>query len=259
METKFVVKKMFFRILYVVIILFVSVIVLFPMIFIISSSFKTEEMIFSSPWSLPTKISFKTYITLFQRFNMGNYLVNSVFYALCGSCFCCLIAYLISGLMIPIHGILVPLFITMSKLHISNKFALLMIYVSSSIPTALFLFIGNLKALPFSVEESAIMDGCTLPQVVRKIVLPVSQSVIASVIIVTFLSIWNDLLLALVFLGNEKEKTIQVGIMRFQDDQYTNYGLLLSAIVMAILPMVVIFECFSKQIVSGMTAGAVKG
>jgi len=117
---------------------------------------------------------------------------------------------------------------------------------------------GNLKSIPISIEEAAVIDGCSIPQVLIKIIVPLSKGVISSVLIFSFLNIWNDLMLALVFLSNELDKTIQVGIVRFQDTYFTNYGLLLSAISVAIIPTIIIFSFLSSQIVSGISAGAIK-
>lgn len=272
------IKKNLFNTLFYLCMACVFVIVIVPIVFIIVSSFKTETQIFSSPWTLPGSVSFKLYGELFSQYNMGNYFVNSIFYSL-GGCLVCLLlafpaayaicrmrwkgrrlalAYLVSGLMVPVHAILIPLYIMVSGTAVPANIALLFIYAVTAIPTALFLFIGNLKSLPVSIEEAAVIDGCSIPQTLLRIVAPLSRGVIASVVTFSFLNIWNDLMLALVFLSNEIDKTVQVGIMRFRDTYFTNYGLLLSAISVAILPTIIMFSILSKQIISGVTAGAVK-
>lgn len=271
-------KKTIFNALFYFVVLAATVIVIVPTVFIIISSFKTETEIFASPWSLPSSFSFNTYVELFTKYNMGAYFKNSLFYAISG-CFLCLVLafpasyalsrmqwkgrglvklYLVSGLMVPIHAIMIPLYVIVSNVGISNKVALVFIYCVTAIPTALFLLIGNLKSIPISIEEAAVIDGCSIPQVLLTIIVPLSKGVISSVLIFSFLNIWNDLMLALVFLSNELDKTIQVGIVRFQDTYFTNYGLLLSAISMAIIPTIIIFSFLSSQIVSGVAAGAIK-
>ena len=272
------IKTNFFTFLYYLISLTFSAIIIIPIIFIFFSSFKTETEIFSSPWSLPQTFSMSTYREIFLNYNMGNYFINSIFYAVTGCAICLALtfpasyaicrmrwkarnialSYLASGLMIPIHAILVPLYIFVNRIQIPNKAALIFIYAASTMPTALFLFVGNLKSLPVSIEEAAIIDGCSIPNLLVRIVLPLSKSVGASVAVFSFLDIWNDLMLALVFLSNELDKTIQVGIMRFMDTYFTNYGYLLSAIIVAIIPTILLFAFLSKQIVGGLTAGAIK-
>lgn len=271
-------KRRLFTFLYYLISISSAIIIIVPIIFIFLSSFKTESEIFSSPWSFPKEFSFDTYIEIFLNYNMGNYFCNSIFYAVTGCAICLLLtfpasyaicrmrwkfsrlamSYLASGLMIPIHAILVPLYIFISRTHIPNKIALVFIYAASTMPTALFLFVGNLKSLPISMEEAAVIDGCSVPAMLIRIVLPLSKSVGATVTVFSFLNIWNDLMLALVFLSNELEKTVQVGIMRFMDTYFTNYGYLLSAIIVAIVPTVILFAFLSRQIVGGLTAGAIK-
>jgi len=271
-------KKRLFSTLYYVILLISTVIILIPIIFIIISSFKTETQIFSSPWSLPASLDFSTYYEIFVHYNMVNYFSNSIFYSIV-SCFICLVltfpasyaicrmrwraskyvmAFLVSGLMIPVHAIIVPLYITVSKAQLPHNFALIFIYAAATIPTALFLFVGNLKSIPVSIEEAAVIDGCSIPRLLMSIIYPLSRSVMASVIVFTFLSVWNDLLIALIFLSNERDKTIPVGIMRFIDSYFTNYGFLLSALVVTIIPTIILFAFLSKYIVKGLTAGAVK-
>lgn len=277
-DNRYSLKKQVLNFIYYFFLSIAAVIILVPILFIAMSSFKTETQIFSSPWSLPEAIRFNTYLEIFTNYNMRDYFSNSIFYSI-ASCLICLaitfpaayaicrmrwrarnlaMAYLVSGLMIPIHSIMVPLYIAVSKTQLPNKYALVFIYAAATIPTALFLFVGNLKSIPISMEEASVIDGCSIPRLLLKIILPLSRSVIASVIVFTFLSVWNDLMLALIFLSNETEKTIQVGIMRFKDTYFTNYGYLLSAIVVAIIPTIVLFAFLSRQIVVGLTAGAVK-
>lgn len=252
--------------------------IIIPIIFVVLSSFKDEVKIFSDPWALPVSWNFDNYIALFEQYDMGVYFRNSLFYALAG-CLVCLVlsfpasyalcrmrwktrgffqAYLLAGLMVPIHSIVIPLYIIICKIPVSNRFALVLIYAVTTLPTALFLFIGNLKSLPISIEEAAVIDGCSLVQVLLRIVIPLSRGAIASVVIFSFLNIWNDMMLALIFLGDNLDKTIQIGIMRFQGGYYTNYPLLLSAISMAIIPMMILFFFMSRQIISGVTVGAIK-
>lgn len=271
-------KRYAWNVLFYGILCLAAAVVIVPILFIILSSFKDDTTIFSQPAALPEKFDFSTYIALFEEYNMGTYFSNSLFYAFSGCVLClCLAfpaayaltrmrwkgrtlsqAYLLSGLMIPIHSIVIPLYILTSKAHISNKLALVLIYAITALPTALFLFMGNLKSIPVSIEEAAVMDGCSIAQVLMRIVAPLSRGVIASVVIFSFLNIWNDMMLALIFLSEELDKTIQVGIMRFQGSYYTNYPLLLSAISVAIIPMVILFFFMSRQIISGVTVGAVK-
>lgn len=271
-------KKRIFSALYYLILLIATVIIIIPIIFVVISSFKSETQIFSAPWSLPETLSFSTYYEIFAHYNMVNYFSNSLFYSSVSCIFCValtfpasyaicrmrwrasryVMALLVSGLMIPVHSIVVPLYIFVSKTNLPHNIALVMIYAAATLPTALFLFVGNLKSIPVSIEEAAIIDGCSIPQLLVRIIIPLSRAVMASVIVFTFLSVWNDFLLALIFLSNERDKTIPVGIMRFIDTYFTHYGYLLSAISVTIIPIIILFAVFSKHIVRGLTAGAVK-
>lgn len=256
-----------------------ALLVAFPLLFTLVSSLKTNEEIFGSPWLLPESPDFSSYTELFTRFNLHVYFFNSMFYAV-AVCVVSLVVvtmaaygltrmkwrfsrlamgFLLTGIMVPLHAILVPLYITVSKMRIPNQFALTMIFIASAIPTSVFLISGFLKGIPRTIEESAVIDGAGLPRVFISIVCPMITPVLATVTIFNFMSVWNDLMLSLIFLSEESKKTLQLGILRFQSAFYSDYGMLLSAIVVAVIPTVVVYLFMSERIINGITAGAVKG
>jgi raffinose/stachyose/melibiose transport system permease protein len=169
------------------------------------------------------------------------------------------LSLLLTGLMIPIHSILVPLYITVSKFHLPNNVALLLIFIASTIPTSVFIIIGFLKGIPRTIEESAVIDGCSIPRVFISIICPMIKPAIATVTIFNFLAVWNDLMLSLIFLNEENTKTIQLGILRFQGAYFSDYRLLLSGIVVALIPSILVYLVMSEKLVNGVSAGAIKG
>jgi raffinose/stachyose/melibiose transport system permease protein len=255
------------------------IIVIFPLLFILVSTFKNESQLFTNPWGLPTRIDFTHYISLFRDYDMLIYYKNSLYFSFFSGLISVAVtstaaygiarmkwklnkpvfAYLMSGLMIPVHALVVPLYISVSALSIPKTLALLFIYVAVSIPTSMFLIIGYLQSTPSSIEESAVIDGCSIPVLFVRIIIPIIKPVLATTIIFNFLTVWKELMLALIFLNKEHEKTIQLGIIRFTGVYYSNYPLLLAAIVLAIIPSTIIYLLMSERIISGITAGAVKG
>ena len=257
-----------------------SLCILYPMFFILMSSFKTNEEIFTTPFALPNNISLDNYIDIFVRFDMHFYFLNSLYYSVVGCLviilICSMAAYAIGrmkwklskpvlaffllGLMVPMHSVMVPLFISTRTMGFTNnRITLIGIFAAFAIPTSVFIITSFMRSLPREMEESAVIDGSGLLRCLFQIILPMTAPAIATVTIFNFIGIWNDLLFALIFLTRETEKTIQLGITRFQGAFSINYSLMLSAIVISILPTLITYIFLQRRIVSGMTAGALKG
>jgi raffinose/stachyose/melibiose transport system permease protein len=260
--------------------LFSAVLVIVPLFFVVLSSFKTNEEIFSGAFSLPSRIHFENYINPFnETFHLHTYFANSFFYAV----FVCVLSIFVNsmaayavgrlkwklskavlglflgGLMIPIHAIIVPLYIAVSRFHLPNQFALMLLFTASTVPISVFLIAGFLGNVPREVEESAVIDGCSIPKMFFTIVIPIIKPAIATVTIFNFMGVWNDLMLSLIFLNEEKFKTLQLGIMRFKSSFYSDYGLILAAIVLSIIPSIMVYLVMSDKLINGITSGAVKG
>jgi raffinose/stachyose/melibiose transport system permease protein len=254
--------------------------VILPLIFVLISSFKSNEEIFNSAFSLPRNFNVHNYRTVFSPlYHIHTYFFNSIFYAAVVCTVGVLIdtmaayaigrmkwkfnklilAFFLSGLMIPLHAILVPLYVIVSRFMLPRQMALQLLFIASTIPTSVFLIVGYLSQLPRAVEESAVIDGSSIPYLFITIVVPIIKPAIATVIIFNFMAVWNDLLLSLVFLTNESVQTLQLGIANFKSAFYTDYGLILAALVVSIIPSVVVFLFMSDRIVNGIAAGAVKG
>ena len=254
-------------------------IVVFPLLFIFMISFKTTEEIYNNPWGLPTNITVTSYISLFTEYGILRNLCNSIIYSTI-TCIVVVITaamasyaiarmrwklsqvcmtYLLMGIMIPTHSLLVPLYISVSQLHITNSVALVLIYIASAIPTAVFIMTGYLQSIPFDLEEAAVIDGASIWQLFYQIILPLLKPSIATIGIITFLNSWNDLMMGLIFLTKEQSKTIQLFISQFKGDHFTNYPVLLSSIIISIIPMMIVYLLMSDKLINGMTQGAVKG
>jgi raffinose/stachyose/melibiose transport system permease protein len=165
----------------------------------------------------------------------------------------------LSGIMIPLHAIIVPIYLAANIMRLPNQFALMLLFTASTIPTSVFLIISFLSNVPRAVEESAVIDGSTIPNMFFTIIIPIIKPAIATVTIFNFMGVWNDLLLSLIFLSIEKFQTLQLGIMRFKGAFFSDYGLLLAAIVLSAIPSIIVYLFMSDKIISGITAGAVKG
>jgi raffinose/stachyose/melibiose transport system permease protein len=165
----------------------------------------------------------------------------------------------LAGIMIPLHAIIVPLYIMTARFRIPNQIALALLYTASTIPTSVFLIIGYLSSVPRAMEESAVIDGSSIPYLFFTIIIPIIKPAIATMTIFNFMGVWNDLMLSLILLSDDKFKTLQLGLMRFRSATYNDYGLLLTAMVVSIVPIIIVYLFMSEKIIGGITAGAVKG
>lgn len=164
------------------------------------------------------------------------------------------------GMMIPVYAMIVPLFSMFNKMHLLNThLAVIIPHIGISFPMAIFIMSGFMGALPKEMEEAAVMDGCNIYQIFFKIIMPISQSSIVTVAVVTFINIWNDLLLPQIFLTDSSKMTLPVGLTEFQGQYTTNYVVEIAAVIITIIPSIIVYIWLHKHIMEGMVAGAVKG
>ncbi|MEG6572898.1 carbohydrate ABC transporter permease [[Clostridium] cellulosi] len=261
-------------------VLLLSISCIFPLIWMLYSSFKTSKEFNRDIISLPTHIQFDNYQTVMKTANFVVPFLNSIFNSVISVILVIILAFVISycisryrfkakgfiyilllcGMLIPIHSLLVPLFIQFRIIGLTNQhFTLIPPYVAIGLPMAVFLFESFLKSTPTEIEEAAYIDGSNLMTVIFRIVMPVCRPVIATVLILTFLNSWNEFPFALVLLTNPKLMTIPVALTNFNGQYTINYPQLLAAMTIAVLPVVLVYILFSKNIIQGMTAGSVKG
>ncbi len=249
-----------------------------PFLWILLSSLKTNSEIYGKPFGLPSVLVFENYVTAWNNANIGVNLLNSLIVSfsavaiviLFGSMAAYILAritpnvflytYFTLGIMVPVHTILIPTFILMKDFGLNNtREGLIILYAVSNLSLAIFILVGFMKSIPVEIEEAAIMDGCTMPQVFFKVIFPLSMPGLATIGILTFLNCWNEYLFAYILISNDKLKTVTQGIFSLQGAYNTNYGPLCAGLTLAIIPVMIIYVIFSEQVIAGMTAGAVKG
>lgn len=265
-------------ILYVVSLIFLFIFI-YPLYFVIVSSLKTNTEIFTKPFSLPTVLQFQNYKTAIEIGNVGRQFLNSLFLAVTTLALTALVAsmvsfaisrlrfigqgimrvYFVMGMMIPIQSIIVPLAWAVNNLNIrDNYFILILLFTALHMPLATFIITGAMNNLPASLEEAAIIDGCSVYQVFSKIILPLVKPAIATVGIFVFMYTWNDLLVSMVFIGKADLRTISVGLLNFVGARKSDYGALMAAIFISILPPLLMYVFLQENVVKGLTSGANK-
>lgn len=165
--------------------------------------------------------------------------------------------YFLVGIMVPYVIVFIPLCILFRKLGIPFSVpSLILVFVSGNIPFATFMYTNYIRALPHEIEEAAAIDGANAMGTLTEVVFPLLRPCTASVIIITALSIWNDFMTPLL-LG--QVKTITVGIYTAIGPYSANWGVVFSYVLLASIPVVILFLCFQNQFISGLTSGAIKG
>ncbi|WP_409347074.1 carbohydrate ABC transporter permease [Paenibacillus sp. MBLB4367] len=260
-------------------ILFVTQI--YPLFWLLTYSLKTNEEILSgSFFALPKSPQWSNYAGAFHSGNYLQLLFNSFFVTAVTMAavivLSSMVAYAISrfrwrygqavmlvflvGMMIPLQATLLPLMVIFKHLGILNThLSLILPYIAFSTPISVFILSGFMKTLPQEMEESAVIDGAGVYRTFWSIILPMSVPPIMTVCILTFISIWNEYILAATFLSSAKLKTLPFGVYSFVSQYSVNYGNIGAFLVMGAAPVILIYFALSEKITKGMAAGAVKG
>lgn len=266
--------------IYLVIIVF-CIIVIAPLVIVFSSSLRSPENQ-ASPLILFSEFTLKSYKRAFENMNYPMELMNSIL-TTCGSVFCIVVFstmaaypigriktklakflyfFFISGLIIPSQMVIVPIAQTLNRLNVPNtRFTPMIMFITCSLPFSVFLFSGFMKGVPVEIEESAYIDGASLPRRFVSVVFPLLQPAIVSCVITQGLWIWNDYFYPMVFISKKSQYSLPVGMLQFLGDKENpaQWNVLFAACVLCALPLIVVFLALQKQFVNGIAAGAVKG
>lgn len=266
--------------LYMGLILF-TIPVIFPVYWMVVSSIKTPEDLFTIPPELfPTGVSFESYLQVILHSDIPRYLLNSFIIAILTtviSLFICVLAaysfarfdypgkriVLISMLfsyIIPPVLLFLPFYMILSKIGMINTYAgIIAAHLTLVTPFLLWMLMPFFKSIPKSLEEAAMVDGASITQVFKKIVLPLAVPGIFSSGIFAFTFSWNEFLYSSVILMDENLRTLPVGISGFVSSYDIRWGAIMASSVLAAIPVVLIFRLIQNYFIEGLTAGAVKG
>ena len=257
------------------------ILILLPLWLVLINSFKTLEEAGKNFFALPSGLNFANYQELFSNSNYWVFLKNSfvitvfslalilifipsVSYAIARNYekryYKFVYFYLLMGLFIPSQVILLPVTKMMSQLKMMNHQGLILLYAAFSLTQGVFLFVNYIRGLPYEIEESAQIDGCSVFQIYVKIVLPLAKPMLSTIAIMDTLWIWNDFLLPLLILNRSRDIwTLPLFQYNFKTEYSFNYPMAFTAYLLAMLPMLIIYCLGQKYIVKGLTAGSVKG
>ena len=251
-----------------------------PLAWMLLVSLKDNAEIFTSPFALPQNPQWGNYTFAWTAGYLGKATLNSaivcvtalILSLVIGSMAAFAIArlrwkyaklmmtYFLIGMMVPIHCVLIPLFKTFSSIHLyNNLLGLIIPYVTFSLPITIYIMEGFFENMPQEIFEAACIDGCSIYKCFTSVAVPLSKTGLFVTGLMSFVANWNELLLAMVFISDDLKKTLPVSLSKFVGPYNTNYVQMFAAIIIAIIPTIVVYCCFSNQIVDGLTAGAVKG
>lgn len=252
-----------------------------PIFIILNYSFKGKrELYLSSPLSLPESFNLENYVKAFDKLNLATTFTNTLLYTavsvlilaiLCGTTawaiarcshkffkFCYI--YFIVGILIPYQALFLPIYMIGYKLHLTNtRYGIIFMYVATGVSFGVFLMNSFMTTVPIELEEAARIDGCSVIRTYISVVMPILKPAMATLIIMQSFQIWNDYLLASLYVSKKQLKTLTVAIQSLFSAQSSDYTTAMAAIVISVLPIAILFLSLQKYFIKGMTVGAVKG
>ena len=262
---------------------FITVIILIPFIWLVILSFKTNTQIMNEPFALPETFSLENYRTALDVLPLFSMYKNTFIIAAATEILCLFVTFmgafaltrleykskqlqngiylfLISGLMIPIYILLFPIYRINIELNLVGSYiSVILPLAASSISFNILMFAGFMKGFPSDLEEAAIIDGCSLPRLCLKVTLPLLKPVLTTVAVFNLLYVWNEFPLEVTLIQDPAMRTISMGVSMFRGQYSIDYGGLVAGTLIILIPQLVFYGIFQKNLVEGITAGAVKG
>ncbi|AWP29935.1 ABC transporter permease [Paenibacillus glucanolyticus] len=257
-----------------------AILTLYPLYWLFTSAFKSNQDFFTNPYGLPKEWMTENIFRAWELGNMGRAMINSTVVTITAVALTILLsvlaAYVLSrfefrfkklvvvlfttGLLIPIHSTLVPLFIMMKNIGLLDTYgALILPYTAFELPIAIFLAMAYMSSIPREIEEAAMIDGSGWWGIFSRMILPLCTPIVATISILAFLRFWNDFSFALVFINTQALKTLPLSLSLFSDGFGTDYALTMGAMAIAVIPTIVAYLILQEQIMKGMVAGSIKG
>ena len=276
----FKLKKLRNNIIIIIILSLIAITMIYPLIFMIFNSFKSQPEYILSPLALPKSLFLVNYNTIYNSYKILKLFTNS-FIIVSASIFielflCSLGAYafskhnfkfknltfllIISMMIVPFQVLMLPLYVMFSKFQLINtKISLIIIYSAVMIPFALYYLTKSFRSIPNEVLEAAKMEGASYFRIYWAIILPIGKMAIITIFILDFVWLWNELVLSLIFLQSDETKTMVSGVATILNRYLNNQPLLLTGLLLSSIPTIIIYSFAAKYLIKGISSGAVKG
>jgi len=281
-----------FFIYFVLVALAISIVV--PVAWVFMASVKENSEFYGNPWALPNGLYWENFVNAWNKAQMGDYMLNSVFVTAIALMILLVVALpasyalarfefrgnkllktaFMAGLFINVNYIVVPIFLMLRDGNnwlinvfgegflLNNLVVLAVVYAATALPFTIYLLSGYFVTLPHDYEEAAYIDGAGFVTTMVQIIFPMAKPSIITVILFNFLSFWNEYIISMTLMnGFNAQKTLPVGLLNLMQAQQAaaQYGMMYAGLVMVMLPTLILYICVQKQLTQGMTMGGLKG
>lgn len=259
-----------------------AAIVVLPMAWCIISSLKSTKEFYANVWALPKRLAFENYVNAWKSADIGINVINSIIIVGGSMLLTLILASMVSyvvvkykfrgsgiikmafimGTFVPLMLGTIPEFLTLQKLHLyDTRIGLILVYTAYSMPLSVMIMTSIYETIPSTYAEAAMIDGCGHFHTFFRIMFPLSRAGLVTISIFNFLWTWNDYLYAMTFISSPSKRTLPVGMVKLQSTAMykTDWGALFAGLVIIMIPSIIIYAIFNKQLQSGMNAGGIKG
>jgi len=272
-------SSFYFIFKWVIIISFVFYAV-FPFLWLVLASLKTNAELLNNPFALPEVFQFKNYSNAIQEAGLGRLIINSLvistsatFLNILFSSMCAfaiarhtfwgnnvLFLMITAGILVPLNALIIPYFAITNFLNLyDTRIGLIIVYCAVGLPVSTFILTEFFKSIPKEIEEASYLDGCNFAARYFKIMLPLALPGLATAGTFQFILCWNEFIYAMLLTSSTDIRTIQFGISYFTNQFFSDYVGMFAAVVISIIPSITVFILFQEKVINGLTAGSVKG
>ncbi len=285
--------KLYRAFIYLVLIL-LAVSIIVPVLWVFMASIKQNSEFYGNPWTLPLGFYWQNFVNAWTTAKMGDYMLNSVLVTALALAILLVVAlpaaYCLSrfkfwggkflntafmaGLFINVNYIVVPIFLMLrdgdtflkntfgTSFLLNNLVVLAIVYAATALPFTIYLLSGYFATLAHDYEEAAYIDGAGYGRTMIKIIFPMAQPSIITIILFNFLSFWNEYIISMTLMSSATgAKTLPVGLLNLMQAQQSaaQYGTMYAGLVLVMLPTLILYICVQKKLIQGMTVGGLKG
>ena len=253
---------------------------IFPFLWLVLASLKTNAELLDDPFKLPKVFQFKNYTDAIEAAGLGRLIINSLVISTSATflniLFSSMVAFAIArhtfwgrnvlfltisaGILVPLNALIIPYFAIINYLNLyDTRTGLILVYCAIGLPVSTFILTEFFKSIPKEIEEAAYLDGCNFVSRYFRIMLPLALPGLATAGTFQFILCWNEFIYAMLLTSSTDIRTIQFGISYFTNQFFSDYVGMFAAVVVSILPSITVFIIFQEKVISGLTAGSVKG
>ena len=283
-----------YKVFIYVVLAMLAIVIIVPVAWVFLASVKRNSEFYGNPWTLPASFYWQNFVDAWNAASMGSYMLNSVIVTALSLIILLVVAlpaaYCLSrfrfrggrflnvafmaGLFINVNYIVVPIFLMLrdwdswinyffgKTIFLNNLFMLSIVYAATALPFTIYLLSGYFATLPHDFEEAAYIDGAGYGQAMIRVIFPMAQPSIITIILFNFLSFWNEYIISMTLMSSSTgQRTLPVGLLNLMQGQQSKaeFGRMYAGLVLVMLPTLILYMCVQKKLTQGMTVGGLKG